>query len=592
LLQVKNYFLLFTFLFSSLFLFSQEDNNWVVPNSRAFTLDESELDFLSNNKLRAEEKIKELLQQAEKAGTEKQRTTSIRKMLMAIMLEEAENPPISFDLAKVHIRFGDYLNTAGAWKMGIEHSKIALDYMRKSEGVNSDQLYNMIGKVGSYYMLSEQFDSAKVYYNLALAEAYKTKNPLWISAAYNNLGILLGKLNKPTEATEYFIKAKESLLYKEKNDTILLISILDNVAEMETAAYNYQKAIEIYNTKIELAEKVNLHWQHLKSIVGLCKNYLLLNNRNTAFKQLKRAELFMNEQKLSNITNQIVLAQLWQQYYEQTSNWHEAALKQKWVTQKNDSIEQHNNLFLNEVLQAMVAGEVAKFKKVVQIHKLQLQQKEKDLQIAEQKARFNKILAVVFISLAVALILLIYLFYRNRSNIQKTNLELKNYNLKLTEAELKNRELEKEKLARELEFKKGDLNDLTLYLSNLKEANTKMLERLNEAKNKKPEEQKELIKEISTEMLTQLSSDKKTGLIKENVSQINKEFYDKLLQLFPDLTKSELELCGLFRLNISNKEIGVLKNISPESVKMSRYRLRKKLGLKPGDDIYRFVTKI
>jgi hypothetical protein len=589
---MKNYFLLFIFLSFSFFLFSQEDNNWVVPNSRAFTLDESELDFLSNDKLSAEEKIKELLKQAEEAGSDQQRATSIRKMLMAIMLEEAENPPISFELARIHIRFGDYLNHAGAWKMGIVHSKKALDYMRKSEDVNSDQLYNMIGKVGSYYMVSEQFDSAQVYYNLALAEAHKTKNPLWISAAYNNLGILFGKLKKPTVANDYFIKAQESLIYKDRSDTVLLISILDNIAEMETEASNYLKAIEIYNTKIELAEKVNLHGQHLKSIVGLCKNYLLLNNRTTAFTQLKRAERYMNEQNLSTITNQIMLAQLWQQYFEQTGNWREAALKQRWVIEKNDSIEQNNTLFLNEVLQAMVAGEVAKFKKAVEIHSLQLQQKEKDLQIAEQKARFNKILAVVFISLAAAVILLIYFFFRNRSNVQKNRLELKSYNLRLTEADLKNRELEKEKLERELEFKKGDLSDLTLYLSNLKEANTKMLERLNEAKNKKPDEQKELIKEISTEMLTQLSSDKKTGLIKENVSQINKEFYDKLLQLFPDLTKSELELCGLFRLNMSNKEIGVLKNISPESVKMSRYRLRKKLGLKPEDDIYRFVTKI
>ncbi|MFN3554976.1 MAG: LuxR C-terminal-related transcriptional regulator [Bacteroidales bacterium] len=36
----------------------------------------------------------------------------------------------------------------------------------------------------------------------------------------------------------------------------------------------------------------------------------------------------------------------------------------------------------------------------------------------------------------------------------------------------------------------------------------------------------------------------------------------------------------LVRLNLSSKEIATLMNISPKSVEIARYRLRKKLGLR------------
>ncbi|HTA27550.1 MAG TPA: hypothetical protein VK809_07175, partial [Bacteroidia bacterium] len=66
----------------------------------------------------------------------------------------------------------------------------------------------------------------------------------------------------------------------------------------------------------------------------------------------------------------------------------------------------------------------------------------------------------------------------------------------------------------------------------------------------------------------------------------------RLIALFPSLTKSELELCGYFKLNMSTKEISVLKGISIESVQKGRHRLRRKLGLGPDDDIYKTMMGV
>ena len=53
----------------------------------------------------------------------------------------------------------------------------------------------------------------------------------------------------------------------------------------------------------------------------------------------------------------------------------------------------------------------------------------------------------------------------------------------------------------------------------------------------------------------------------------------KIKQLHPSLTANDLRLCAYLRLNLASKEIAPLLNISPRSVEVKRYRLRKKMDL-------------
>jgi len=78
--------------------------------------------------------------------------------------------------------------------------------------------------------------------------------------------------------------------------------------------------------------------------------------------------------------------------------------------------------------------------------------------------------------------------------------------------------------------------------------------------------------------------------MQHNITHVNAEFREKLHQTFPGLTLSEAELCGYIRINLSNKDISVLKNVEPDSIKKSKNRLKKKLGLAAEDDLYVFIS--
>ena len=61
----------------------------------------------------------------------------------------------------------------------------------------------------------------------------------------------------------------------------------------------------------------------------------------------------------------------------------------------------------------------------------------------------------------------------------------------------------------------------------------------------------------------------------------NLQFQDNLKQRFPQLTAYELRLCTYLKANLSTKEIATLLNITPDSAKKAKHRLRKKLRLNP-----------
>lgn len=74
--------------------------------------------------------------------------------------------------------------------------------------------------------------------------------------------------------------------------------------------------------------------------------------------------------------------------------------------------------------------------------------------------------------------------------------------------------------------------------------------------------------------------------------QIYTGFYAKLKINYPELTSQELRHCALIRLNLSNNECASILGISPNSIKVSRTRLRKKIDLGSHQNLTDFVMGI
>ncbi len=76
------------------------------------------------------------------------------------------------------------------------------------------------------------------------------------------------------------------------------------------------------------------------------------------------------------------------------------------------------------------------------------------------------------------------------------------------------------------------------------------------------------------------------------MDELHQEFFRQLKEKFPDLSNNDLRLCAYLKIGLNSKEIAELLNIQPSSFYISRSRLRKKLSLKPEENLYGFLNEL
>ncbi len=68
--------------------------------------------------------------------------------------------------------------------------------------------------------------------------------------------------------------------------------------------------------------------------------------------------------------------------------------------------------------------------------------------------------------------------------------------------------------------------------------------------------------------------------------QSNSRFLDLLSRRHPELTKSEKRICAFMLINLSTKEIAGLLDRSPRTIDVTKYNIRKKLGIEMPTEEY------
>lgn len=221
--------------------------------------------------------------------------------------------------------------------------------------------------------------------------------------------------------------------------------------------------------------------------------------------------------------------------------------------------------------------------------KYETQKKENELQalkLAEkQKESWIWILSIGLVSLVLLSLLTgMLLFTRSKRREEKLKLE----------EELRDAELAR--VQQELDFHKKQLVD---YVDTLREK-TQQIKSLEE--NLSTQSSPEILAEIiETDHEANESIDSLFGfkiLTEEDWMRFKKYFdnvypglIQRLRETHPDTTAAEQRLFMLLRLNSDSREIAEMLGISMDSVRKTKYRLKKKLGLKEEENLDDFVKR-
>jgi len=186
--------------------------------------------------------------------------------------------------------------------------------------------------------------------------------------------------------------------------------------------------------------------------------------------------------------------------------------------------------------------------------------------------------------------------------------------------------LQIEEIENELKSKISELSEQIKNQKNIIEdisaTNTEVIGRLNEKQTELMQEALRLI-EINTtmqNMAKQLSSElQKTGNTEEQrqvlidlknkipkksvllnsltafqlkFNQTYPNFISNLFILFPQLTQQDIIIISAIFINLNTNQLSVILGISPESVRKSKYRLKKKLGIDKGADFAKSIHEL
>lgn len=212
----------------------------------------------------------------------------------------------------------------------------------------------------------------------------------------------------------------------------------------------------------------------------------------------------------------------------------------------------------------------------------------------------NFTLVIITIAFMVALSLLVYFQFRKHQLELQTHTEQRKEQSQydemhkaLTDIEVKTVQLENSALASRLQEKRNEVVNFALSISEQRKFLEMLSGKIEEAfHEEETSKRKEVLKEVLTSLHQKMSFSNEMDDLFLKAEKVHNDFPAKIHERFPDLTEQEKRLTILLRVGFSSKEISSIMNISPKSVEISRYRLRKKLNIDNKVNLTSFIKSI
>ncbi|MFT3738343.1 MAG: triple tyrosine motif-containing protein [Breznakibacter sp.] len=152
---------------------------------------------------------------------------------------------------------------------------------------------------------------------------------------------------------------------------------------------------------------------------------------------------------------------------------------------------------------------------------------------------------------------------------------------------------DKDKLEEDVIHKSKELVNYTMLLAKKRELLIEMQDELAELKLKaRNDVVRSRLQSLSRRIEVNLNDEQYLQLFETNFERVHQHFFNELKNRFPQISQKELQLCAFIKMELTNKEIASILNISVRGVETARYRLKKSLGMEGDEHIAALLEKI
>ncbi|GAB4024682.1 helix-turn-helix transcriptional regulator [Spirosoma koreense] len=478
---------------------------------------------------------------------------------------------------------GDYLQQLGLLFYHQGSYAQAIDFLLQAqkifvEAADENRLARNRNELGTVYYYNEQVGKALMQFNEALAFYRQHRNAIGLAQTYANLGHIYEKRQASQLAFRYQRLALQHSLVA--RDTVSLTKIYENLGSIFEDESRYDSAYYYYEQALGLARQTH-------DEIGQIE---ILNNLGDTFRKTGHYQrgLAFSRQALH-------MAQQKRELYQLSAALRDIAKTYRAMNRPDSAytyIERSRDL-TDEIYALENNRQIALLQTLYEVER-------KDSEIARLNARKQidviiitaaSIVLVLIGSLGVVIISRQRLRIRNGQALNQRNQEIYRTQHELIQAELKNQQLQEENLKAQLALKSKELTAHTLQIIQKNQVLEALKDDLTMILKDDKRDQKKQLRQLAQKIDLSFSQDKYWDDFRNIFDQVHPTFFPALTRQFPDLTATDLRLIALLKMNIASADVATLLGISSDSLRVARYRLRKKIGLAEGESLSAFIQR-
>ena len=458
-------------------------------------------------------------------------------------------------LGNIDFVASDYSSALDFWQTGIEVAEEAEYYEAKVE---------MLSNIGTLYRHINQLEKSEEFYLKAFEESEAHEIIEFYPNSLLNLSDLAMMKKQYVESKDHarLIVMSVDSINKSRNISPLAYENLANASlhlkQPDSALIFFQKMEEslaktdpYYNgPDVMLETRIQL---------GLGKSYLGLGDKTNGKSALSKAFALSVENDLYDVI---------QEASERLSSLEEEEGNYDKALQYYSSFKSASDTLINkENLKELAIKETEyRFEEKERTQRLELE-KSREKQQAQQIAIVSLVILGILI---IAIILLVYRLQVLKSRKVK---------------------LENEKLEVDLKYKNRELAASVLQMMKKNELLMHIVPRLKKVALSSP---KSLNGELNSVIKDIEFDSKEIGWneFELRFKEVHSEYYEKLTEEFPNLTKNEQRLCAFLKLKMTTKEISSITFQSEHSINVARSRMKKKMGITDNKRLLQYLSQL
>ena len=452
---------------------------------------------------------------------------------------------------------------------------------------------------GVLYRFLADYDQSLRYFILALKEYERIGLSRMIAATNFNIGSIYEEIQDHEQALKHFEKSYTSA--DKLNDTDLMGTVQMHAANIFTQTGRVEKAIKAYHAAKENFETKKQIKSIAKVLAQIAKYHLFLQNYDSALLYVNQAirideasnpdqlmESYKVKADLFNHLNQydsaiilgltsLRLAEELKAKKEESEVLHILSKSYKQLGQLKKALG--FNTRYTDLKDSIYSQDSNKKIREIEI-RYQTENKQKEIELLTLKSSFQEKIILFGITCAALIVLLLLLMY-NRIRLKNTLLE-----------QQKTIEVERNvRMKEELDAKNRELTTHAVHLIEKNEMLDNVKSKLLNTSASIIQSNNEL-KDALKLVNSNLNLSKDWQQLKLHFENVHPHFFDRTQTLGNKLSQNELKHCAYIKMKLSVKEVARMLNVEEKSVRMSHYRIKKKLSVTDPTSLSDFIASI